>query len=196
MSVSGVTNPTVTNPNATDAASAQATLSDNFSTFLTLLTSQLQNQDPLSPMDSTQFTQQLVQFSQVEQQIKTNQNLEDLTQQFQAASTSAALSYLGKEAVIQSDTTYSSGSGGSWGYSLPTTADTLQIEVRDASNQTATSCLRAIITSPSPPRTPAAPQSRQPSPSAPSFAASTSRAPRRKSSPTRARLISARSEQS
>ena len=74
--VTSVTNntPTVNNPNATDSGSAMASLSDNFSTFLTLLTSQLQNQDPLSPMDSTQFTQQLVQFSQVEQQIKTNEN--------------------------------------------------------------------------------------------------------------------------
>src|SRR5262249_24808938 len=102
MAVSGVnnTNPTVTNPSATHAASAQATLSANFSTFLTLLTSQLQNQDPLSPMDSTQFTQQLVQFSQVEQQIKTNSNLESLAAQFQAASASSALSYLGQSAVI------------------------------------------------------------------------------------------------
>ncbi|MFT3728225.1 MAG: flagellar hook capping FlgD N-terminal domain-containing protein [Terricaulis sp.] len=130
------TTPTVTNPNATDAASAQATLSDNFSTFLTLLTSQLQNQDPLSPMDSTQFTQQLVQFSQVEQQIKTNSNLESLASQFQAASSSAALSYLGKDAVIQSDTAYQSGTGASWGYNLPNTANTIKIEVRDASNRT------------------------------------------------------------
>lgn len=130
------TAPTVTNPNATDAASAQATLSDNFSTFLTLLTSQLQNQDPLSPMDSTQFTQQLVQFSQVEQQIKTNSNLESLASAFQASSSSASLSYLGKDAVVQTDTAYQSGSGATWGYNLPNTANTIKIEVRDASNRT------------------------------------------------------------
>ena len=57
------------------AADAQS-LAGNFSTFLTLLTAQLQNQDPLSPMDSNQFTQQLVAFSGVEQQIRTNENLE------------------------------------------------------------------------------------------------------------------------
>jgi len=136
MAVSGVSNNTITNPAATDAASAQATLSGNFSTFLTLLTSQLQNQDPLSPMDSTQFTQQLVQFSQVEQQIKTNQNLEGLTAQFQAASTSAALSYLGKSAVLNSDTISSSGTGGTWGYSLPTSANAVKIEIRNAANRT------------------------------------------------------------
>ena len=53
-------------------------LSSNFSTFLTLLTTQLKNQDPTAPMDSNQFTQQLVQFSQVEQQIDTNTNLKTL----------------------------------------------------------------------------------------------------------------------
>ncbi|MBI3439592.1 MAG: flagellar hook assembly protein FlgD [Proteobacteria bacterium] len=138
MTVSGVSHtPSTTNPNATNASSAQQTLAGNFNTFLTLLTSQLQNQDPLSPMDSTQFTQQLVQFSQVEQQIKTNQNLEGLAQQYQAASAGAALSYLGKGALIQSDTVRYSGSApANWGYSLPSTANTVRLEVRDASNRT------------------------------------------------------------
>ena len=54
------------------ATKAKTTLGSNFDTFLTLLTTQLKNQDPLSPMDSSQFTQQLVQFSQVEQSINAN----------------------------------------------------------------------------------------------------------------------------
>ncbi|MBS0386458.1 MAG: flagellar hook assembly protein FlgD [Proteobacteria bacterium] len=137
MTVSGVTNnPTVANPTATDAASAQQTLAGNFSTFLTLLTSQLKNQDPLSPMDSTQFTQQLVQFSGVEQQIKTNQNLEGLAAQYQAASAGAALSYLGKAALIQSDTVRLANGQANWTYSLPSTASSVSLEVRDASNRT------------------------------------------------------------
>jgi len=137
MTVSGVNNtPTVTDPTATNASAAEQTLAGNFNTFLTLLTSQLQNQDPLSPMDSTQFTQQLVQFSQVEQQIKTNQNLEGLAQQYQAASAGAALSYLGKGALIQSDTVRMSNGIAQWGYSLPSTANTVRLEVRDASNRT------------------------------------------------------------
>ena len=72
-------------PIATVAAQAtndRATLSSNYDTFLVLLTAQLQNQDPLAPMDSTQFTQQLVQFSQVEQQIRTNEQLEGLVGSF------------------------------------------------------------------------------------------------------------------
>lgn len=55
-----------------------ATLNENFDQFLLLLTTQLQNQDPLSPMDTAEFTNQLVSFSGVEQQIKTNKSLEDL----------------------------------------------------------------------------------------------------------------------
>src|SRR5882762_3413381 len=52
----------------------------NFNTFLTMLTTQLKNQDPLSPLDTSQFTQQLVSFSEVEQQINTNMNLQQLIQ--------------------------------------------------------------------------------------------------------------------
>jgi hypothetical protein len=78
------------------AANAQKSLSGNFETFLTLLTTQLKNQDPLSPMDSNQFTQQLVQFSQVEQQINSNKNLESLIALTKSQSATSAVSYLGK----------------------------------------------------------------------------------------------------
>ena len=60
--------------NQTNVSNSSSQLAENFDTFLSLLTAQLQNQDPLEPVDSTQFTQQLVQFSGVEQQIQTNQN--------------------------------------------------------------------------------------------------------------------------
>src|ERR1700744_3656694 len=77
-------------------SAAQSQLSGNFDTFLTLLTTQLQNQDPLSPMDSTQFTQQLVEYSQVEQQINTNTNLTSLISLQQAGAGAASVGYLGK----------------------------------------------------------------------------------------------------
>ncbi|MBL8542833.1 MAG: flagellar hook assembly protein FlgD [Hyphomonadaceae bacterium] len=133
MTVTSVTDPT--------AAQSQATgdrtrLSDNYDTFLVLLTSQLQNQDPLAPMDSTQFTQQLVQFSQVEQQIRTNEQLEGLVTQYQAASAGAALSYLGKDAIIQSNTTTLAGGQANWAYRLPTSATSLTINVKDSSGRT------------------------------------------------------------
>ncbi|MEZ5958945.1 MAG: flagellar hook assembly protein FlgD [Hyphomonadaceae bacterium] len=116
--------------------SAQATgdrtrLSDNYDTFLILLTAQLQNQDPLAPMDSTQFTQQLVQFSQVEQQIRTNEQLEGLVGQYNAAAAGAALSYLGRDAIIEDNETYLVGGEANWAYRMPEAATTMTIQVRD-----------------------------------------------------------------
>src|SRR5262252_7667572 len=90
---------------ASQATSAQKTLSGNFDTFLTLLTTQLKNQDPLSPMDSNQFTQQLVQFSQVEQQINSNKNLESLIALTKSQSATNAVSYLGKTLTMTDGTT-------------------------------------------------------------------------------------------
>ena len=58
-----------------DPGKALATLSGNFQNFLQMLMTQLKNQDPTSPMDTNQFTTELVQFSSVEQQISTNSNL-------------------------------------------------------------------------------------------------------------------------
>lgn len=117
------------------ATSDRARLSDNYDTFLILLTAQLQNQDPLSPMDSTEFTQQLVQYSQVEQQIRTNEQLESLVDQYRAASTGAALSYLGKDAIIEADNTYLANGEANWAYELPTAADALTIRVVDANGR-------------------------------------------------------------
>lgn len=119
-------------PNSADAASARTRLSDNYDNFLVLLTSQLQNQDPLAPMDSTQFTQQLVQFSQVEQQIRTNEQLESMVQQYQAATAGTALSYLGRDAIVQSDETTLANGAANWAYRLPEAAESVTISVRDA----------------------------------------------------------------
>lgn len=130
MDLSGVTNIATS-----EAASSRTRLSDNYDTFLVLLTAQLQNQDPLAPMDSTQFTQQLVQFSQVEQQIRTNEQLEGLVGQYQTASAGAALSYLGKDAIIEADETYLAGGSANWAYRLPATAEEMTIKVKDASGR-------------------------------------------------------------
>lgn len=130
-------------PGLTDTSASAATtdsrtrLSDNYDTFLVLLTAQLQNQDPLAPMDSTQFTQQLVQFSQVEQQIRTNEQLGSLVSQYQAASAGAALSYLGKDAIIEAnDTTYvhddNKENKTNWAYDLPSAASDVTIKVKDS----------------------------------------------------------------
>jgi flagellar basal-body rod modification protein FlgD len=114
------------------AATAQKTLSGNFDTFLTLLTTQLQNQDPLSPMDSNQFTQQLVQFSQVEQQINSNQNLESLIALTKSQSTTSAVSYLGKSLTITDGTAALQNGSATWTYSLPNDAAITKLVITDS----------------------------------------------------------------
>jgi flagellar basal-body rod modification protein FlgD len=132
MSVSPVTTPTT--PSA--AATAQTQLSSNFSTFLTLLTTQLQNQDPLSPMDSNQFTQQLVQFSQVEQQINSNQNLETLISLGKNQTTNAAVSYLGKTITLTDGSAALMNNQATWAYSLDNDAKSANLVVSDAKGHT------------------------------------------------------------
>jgi flagellar basal-body rod modification protein FlgD len=77
-------------------------LAQDFDEFLQLLTTQLQNQDPLDPMDSTEFTNQIVQFSQVEQSINMNQKMGDLVTMQLANMASTALSYVGLDISYQS----------------------------------------------------------------------------------------------
>jgi flagellar basal-body rod modification protein FlgD len=127
---------TVTDPVVNTDTGSRNRLSDNYDTFLILLTAQLQNQDPLAPMDSTQFTQQLVQFSQVEQQIRTNEQLEGLVGHYQAASAGAALSYLGKDAIIEADETYLAGGEANWAYRMPEAATSMTISVKDSTGRT------------------------------------------------------------
>src|SRR3981189_48516 len=69
---------TSTNTTTTTAPTKTPGSAANFHTFLTLLTTQLQNQNPLDPLDTNQFTQQLVQFAGVEQQLKSNDQLKSL----------------------------------------------------------------------------------------------------------------------
>lgn len=78
-------------------------LANDFDSFLKLLTTQLQNQDPTSPMDADQFTQQLVQFTGVEQQIRSNETLGELASLMQADQLSQSVSYLGAEVEAEGD---------------------------------------------------------------------------------------------
>src|ERR1700761_3521577 len=117
---------TGTTSNSDDAA---AQLSGNFDTFLTLLTTQLQNQDPMNPMDSNQFTQELVQFSGVEQQINTNDNLKTLIGLQQGNAGTQAVSYLGKDITITNGSGALSGGEANWSYALDSGAVASKITV-------------------------------------------------------------------
>lgn len=93
--VSSVASATTTTTDTTKSAAGAKSLAKNFDTFLTMLTVQLKHQDPLSPMDSTQFTNQLVQFAGVEQQINANSNLEKLITSNNMNTKSQAINYIG-----------------------------------------------------------------------------------------------------
>ena len=127
--ISFVPPPTTTGGNA---ATSAATLSGNFDTFLTILTAQIQNQDPLEPMDSSQFTEQLVQFSGVEQQIRVNSQLETLIKNSNSSTGAMLSGYLGQEAEINSAGAHFTGEPIHWRYSLPNDAASTTVTVTDA----------------------------------------------------------------
>ena len=123
----------------TPGGNAMTKLSGNFETFLTLLTTQLKNQDPTSPMDSNQFTQQLVQFSQVEQQIETNTNLGSLIKQGSSMAGSYATAYLGKMVSV----TNGQASLANWTYTLGAAATEANLTITDANG-------KVVFTGPAP----------------------------------------------
>ena len=128
----GVSN-TVTAATTTPAASTSGTgssatspglnLAGNFQTFLTLLTTQLQNQDPTNPLDTNQFTQQLVEFAQVEQQINSNTSLSTLVSLQQTAQSTQLLNFVGDTVTVNSNTAQLTNGQTSWTFSSPQPAN-------------------------------------------------------------------------
>ena len=110
---------------------ATAGLADNFDTFLTLLTEQLKNQDPLDPLESEQFVQQLVQFSSVEQQIASNESLEALLALQQSDAQLKALDFIGKEATVNTRYNLLQDGEAAWEYGLSQEADSVEILIFD-----------------------------------------------------------------
>lgn len=120
--------------NRTTSTSTQ--LAQDFDSFLTLLTTQLQNQDPLSPLDTNQFTQQLVSFAGVEQQINSNQKLDSLVQMQLSNVFSSALGYVGLDVhYLSSELSYGGTGGATINYSLSDAAATNQINIYDESGK-------------------------------------------------------------
>ena len=111
------------------------TLAGNFQTFLTLLTTQLQNQNPLDPLDTNQFTQQLVEFASVEQQLKTNDQLTTLVSLQQTTQATQALGFVGKTAVVDGATATMSNSQAGWQLSVPSDS-TVNLSITNSSGQT------------------------------------------------------------
>ena len=121
--------------NAVKGAVDSNTLAGNFQTFLTLLTTQLKNQNPLDPLDTNQFTQQLVQFAQVEQQIKQNTQLETLISIEKAAQATTALAYVGQAVAIDGQTASLKNGLATWTFNSPKPV-TAQVTIRNSTGQT------------------------------------------------------------
>ena len=116
------------------SALGRARLAENFDTFLSLLTTQLKNQDPLSPLDSNQFTQQIVQMTGVEQQLQTNDLLKKLVGNT-ASGVSTAVSLIGKEVRAESDLASLKDHKAEWTYNLDRAADDVKLEVLNEKGQ-------------------------------------------------------------
>jgi flagellar basal-body rod modification protein FlgD len=133
--------PPISTTGTTGASSVSSALdkteiASNFTTFLQLLTTQLKNQDPLSPLDTNQFTQQLVEFAQVEQQMKSNDQLTSLVSLEKSAVASTALAYVGATVVVDGSTAQLTNGTANWNFNVirPSTAT---ITIKDSTGQNA-----------------------------------------------------------
>jgi flagellar basal-body rod modification protein FlgD len=135
--VSGTT-PQPNSPNSSGKSAnalASQQIAGNFQSFLLLLTTQLQNQNPLSPLDTNQFTQQLVEFAGVQQQLNTNDSLATLVSLQQTAQSTQALGFVGKTAVVNGSTATLSNGRATWQLDIPTNGN-VSITITSSTGQT------------------------------------------------------------
>src|SRR6478735_455076 len=133
MAVSGTSGTTGA---GTTAGTDRKMLANNFDQFLTLLTTQLKNQNPLEPLNTNEFTQQLVQFASVEQQIKSNTTLASLLQATKASTATNALGFVGTEIRADGATTKLNNGKAEWNLNSPRAASRATLAIRDASGAT------------------------------------------------------------
>jgi flagellar basal-body rod modification protein FlgD len=128
----------VTSTTTTGASAAmKKTMGMNKDDFLTLFVTQLKNQDPMNPMDGTQFIGQLAQLTQVEQAYNTNSNLEKLIGMMNDSSAMSSVSYIGKEVTAAgSGIALTSGGEAKLSYVVPKTAEQIVVDIKDSSGST------------------------------------------------------------
>jgi flagellar basal-body rod modification protein FlgD len=122
------------NATQSNLAAGQTSLNQSFSTFLTLLTTQLKNQDPTSPLDTNAFTQQLVAMTGVQQQLLSNQLLQQIASS-KDGGVASAVGLIGKSATAASSSATLSGGNATWNYNLPTDAAGATITVSDSTGK-------------------------------------------------------------
>ena len=120
---------------AANTDSTRTSLATNFDTFLTLLTAQLKNQDPLSPMDSTDFTQQLTQMTGVQQQLLTNDLLTSLLAAQNGGGLANGSNYIGKEVTAVWAADKLTDGKANWSYELGADATKATLSVLDSTGK-------------------------------------------------------------
>jgi len=121
------------NSTSTTINNSLASLASNSQTFLTLLTTQLKNQDPTSPLDTNQFTAQLTQMTGVEQQLLSNQLLQQLVNQSSGSGVTGAVDLIGKSVTASGNSATLQNGAATWQYSLGGTAANVAVQVTDGS---------------------------------------------------------------
>jgi flagellar basal-body rod modification protein FlgD len=133
MTTAPLTNTTTPAAAANTVNNGLAQVADNYQTFLSLLTTQLKNQDPTSPLDTNQFTQQLTQMTGVEQQLLSNQLLQQLVSQDGGGLTSA-VGLIGKTVTASGASATLSGGAATWQFSTASAPASLTGTVYDSNN--------------------------------------------------------------
>ena len=127
------------------ASQTSRSIAEDFDSFLSLLTTQLQNQNPLEPLDTNEFTAQLVQFTSVEQSIATNKNLEQLVALSVTSAFQSSVGYIGKTVTAAGSVTQLSNGQATWNYRLTADSPETTITVTNAQGQPVFSETRAGV---------------------------------------------------
>ena len=122
---------TAADQKAQDASSPDALRNQ----FLNILLTQMQNQNPLDPMDTKEFTGQLAQFSSLEQQINTNSKLDNLLTAIQSTASSSAFTYIGQTAEINSKDTVLQDGKANWNYVVNSQASEVTVKIKDSTGK-------------------------------------------------------------
>lgn len=143
MAVSG-TNSSTSTTNNTTTVTGGTSIANNFDQFLTLLTTQLRNQSPLDPLDTNQFTAQLVQFAGVEQQLKTNETLSSLLSLNAAGTATNAVGFIGSTITADGATTRLEKDKAEWQVNVPR-GGVATITIKNASGSVVQTLTKSLV---------------------------------------------------
>lgn len=116
-----------------DAALSQ--LSQDYTKFMKLLVAQIQHQDPMEPVDSTQFISQIAQLTQVEQAVETNKHIESLRSSLALSSAMFETAFIGRDVTVEAESFHLGEEGGSFSYELAGNASEVQAIITDATGK-------------------------------------------------------------